>query len=195
MDPAKISEILSGLNLRLDEINDERIANAITLLFQIIEELSSQNVKMAAEIDYLRNEINRLKGDGGDTRKNVPDEKKSKDHSSENERKKRKSPKKPKSKTKKHKIPVDRTEICEVDKTILPQDAEFKGFKEVIVQEIKITTDNVLYKKEIYYSKSERKTYLLVCPAPGHDFSCILRWPDRCRLGKGGLTDPYCSLS
>jgi hypothetical protein len=160
MDPAKISEILSGLNLRLDEINDERIANAITLLFQIIEELSSQNVKMAAEIDYLRNEINRLKGDNDDMNKNVPDEKKSKDHSSENERKKRKSPKKPKSKTKKHKIPVDRTEICEVDKTILPQDAEFKGFKDVIVQEIKITTDNVLYKKEIYYSKSERKTYI-----------------------------------
>ncbi|MDM8544429.1 hypothetical protein QUF90_25415 [Desulfococcaceae bacterium HSG9] len=53
---------------------------------------------------------------------------------------------------------MDRTEICEVDKTILPQDAEFKSCDDVIVQEIKITTDNILYKKEIYYSKLERKT-------------------------------------
>ncbi len=160
MDPAKITEMLSELNFRLDDIADEKMAKAVTTLLIIIEELNSKNEKLATEIEYLRSEINRLKGDGDETNKNDPGKRKPKDHSSEKERKGRKSPKKRKSNKRKHKISVDRTEICEVDKTILPQDAEFKGYDDVIVQEIKITTDNVMYKKEIYHSKLERKTYI-----------------------------------
>ncbi len=160
MNSEVITEILAGLNLRLNDIADEKMAKAVTTLLIIIEELNSKNEQMATEIEYLRNEINRLKGDGGETNKNDPGKRKPKDHSSENERKRRKSPEKRKSNKRKHKISVDRTQICEVDKTILPQDAEFKGYDDVIVQEIIITTDNVLYKKEIYHSKSERKTYI-----------------------------------
>ena len=43
---------------------------------------------------------------------------------------------------------------------ILPDDAEFKGYENVVVQEIIIKTDNVEYKKEIYYSPSQHKTYM-----------------------------------
>ncbi len=165
MDSTKITEILKGLNLRLDEIADEKIARAIAASFQIIEELNSQNVKMTAEIEYLRKQNKLLGGDDGDTNKNDFDKKKpKKDHSSEGARKKRKSPKKRKSNAKKHKITTNRTEKCEIDKTTLPQDAEFKCYKDVIVQEIKITADNVLYKKEVYYSESEGKTYTASLP-------------------------------
>ncbi len=165
MDSEKITEIIAGLNLRLDEIDDEKLAKTIAALLQIIEELNSQNVKMTVEIKYLRNENKRLGGDDGDSTKNDPVKKKSKkDHSSENERKGSDPPKKRKSNARKHKIIPDRTEKCEVDKHILPRDAKFKGYKDVIVQEIKITTDNVLYKKEVYYSKSEGKTYIASLP-------------------------------
>ncbi len=160
MDREKITEILSELNLGFDGIADERVANTVAALLEIIEELNSQNEKKAIEIKYLRNEIERLKGGDGDSDKNVPDEKGPKDLSSEKERKKRKASKKRKSKAKKHKIKVDRSEICPVDQTVLPKDAEFKGYKDVTVQEIKIGTDNVLYKKEVWYSKSEGKTYM-----------------------------------
>jgi len=139
MDPAKITEILDGLNLRLDEIADQRIAKAVTALFHLIEELNSQNAKQAIEIKYLRKENKRLGGDDGDTNKNDPDKKKpKKDHSSEGERNGRKSPKKRKSNARKHKISHNRIEICEIDKHNLPRDAEFKGYKEIIVQEIMV---------------------------------------------------------
>ncbi len=160
MDSAKITETLSGLNLSPHDFADDGMAKTVAILLQIIEELNSQNVKMATEIEYLREENKRLKGGDSDSDKNDPDKKSPKDLSSEKERKKRKPSKKPKSKAKKHKIHVDRTEICPVDKTVLPKDAEFKGYKDVTVQEIKISTDNVLYKKEVWHSKSERKTYI-----------------------------------
>ena len=55
--------------------------------------------------------------------------------------------------------------MCEVDKDILPDDAEFKGYQSVVVQEIIIKTDNVEYKKEIYYSPSQKKTYIGKTPS------------------------------
>ncbi|KAF5416038.1 MAG: hypothetical protein C5S48_04120 [Candidatus Methanogaster sp.] len=55
--------------------------------------------------------------------------------------------------------------MCEVDKDILPDDAEFKGYQSVVVQEIIIKTDNVEYKKEIYYSPSQNKTYMRKTPS------------------------------
>ena len=56
--------------------------------------------------------------------------------------------------------------MCAVDLDILPNDAEFKGYESVIVQEIHIKTENVEYKKEIYYSPSQKKTYMGKLP-PG----------------------------
>jgi len=47
--------------------------------------------------------------------------------------------------------------VCKIDQNILPDDAEFKGYQDVVVQEILIKTDNVEYKKEIYYSPSQKK--------------------------------------
>ncbi|MCD4844053.1 MAG: hypothetical protein K8R25_06145, partial [Methanosarcinales archaeon] len=79
---------------------------------------------------------------------------------SEDERKKLQPPKQKKSKAKKHKIKIDRTEICKVDQTGLPDDVEFKGYKTVVVQGILIRTDNVEYQKEVYYSPSQNKTYI-----------------------------------
>jgi hypothetical protein len=49
--------------------------------------------------------------------------------------------------------------VCPVDKSILPEDAVFKGYDPVVVQDIIITTKNTLYKKEVYYSPSQHKTY------------------------------------
>lgn len=50
----------------------------------------------------------------------------------------------------------------------LPADAQFKGYEEVIVQDILLETDNVLFLKPKFYSPSEGKTYLAPLPA-GYD--------------------------
>jgi len=58
--------------------------------------------------------------------------------------------------------------VLHVDPESLPEDAEFKGYKEVVVQDLEIRTDNVLFRKEKYHSPSERKTYLAELP-PGYE--------------------------
>jgi len=64
----------------------------------------------------------------------------------------------------KKQIKIDRQQILEYPQDLLPVDAEFKGYEEVVVQDIKLTTDNVLFRKQKYYSPSEGKTYLAELP-------------------------------
>src|SRR5205807_8407808 len=50
----------------------------------------------------------------------------------------------------------------------LPEDAQFKGYQEVVIQDLTFRTDNVLFHKERYYSPSQRRTYLAPLPAGYH---------------------------
>ncbi|VAW36233.1 hypothetical protein MNBD_GAMMA01-1047, partial [hydrothermal vent metagenome] len=97
--------------------------------------------------------------------------KKQGNHSSENERKNKNAgcdkddngnkdkKQKRKRQSKVSKIKVDRDEVCPIDKSILPADAVFKGYSDSIIQDIKIITDNVRYRREVYYSASSNKSY------------------------------------
>ncbi len=147
MNPKSIEQQLESLNIHPDEIPDEDISDAINLLFQLIEELHINYEKLKTENQKLRDENNLLKGEQG--KPNIPSSKKKQkgDISSENERKKQEPPKQKRSKSKKHKIKIDRTEICMVDQTDLPDDLEFKGYQTVVVQGILIKTDNVEYQR------------------------------------------------
>ena len=57
-------------------------------------------------------------------------------------------------------IKIDRVVRCKVDPEQLPDDAQFKGFKPKIVQDLIIKSDNVLFEREVYWSQSLRKTYI-----------------------------------
>jgi hypothetical protein len=57
-------------------------------------------------------------------------------------------------------IQIDREEKCAVDTKQLPKDAQFKGYEDKVVQDLIIKTDNVRFKREIYYSASMKKTWL-----------------------------------
>jgi hypothetical protein len=61
-------------------------------------------------------------------------------------------------------IKIDREQKCSLDTTQLPQDAEFKGYEEKVVQDLLIKTDNVKFKRELYYSSSHKKTYIADVP-------------------------------
>ena len=144
-------------------INDlEGARQAIGHLLNLVEEMKAENQKLRIEIQDLRDEISRLKGEQG--KPNVKANRKGKqaDHSSEKERRK---PKKRRKRHKKLAIKVDREEIVTLDKAALPADAEFKGYDEVVVQDLKIATHNIRFRKEKYYSASQRKTYLARLPA------------------------------
>lgn len=65
-------------------------------------------------------------------------------------------------------VAIDRREVCRVDPQILPPDAVFKGYVEVVVQDVCFQTDNVLFRKEKFYAAREQRTYLAPLPA-GYD--------------------------
>jgi len=152
-----------ALSSRPDKIMENQAAKDFQTLLQLIEELHADNERLKTEVQKLRDENNLLKGEQPKP-KITPSKKENKDTSSEKERKDREPKKEKKSKAKKHKIKIDRSEVCYVDKNILPKDAEFKGYQVVTVQELIIKTDNVEYKKEVYYSPSQKKTYLAQLP-------------------------------
>jgi Transposase IS66 family len=62
-------------------------------------------------------------------------------------------------------VRIDRQEVRYVNPQILPPDAAFKGYGEVVVQDISFATDNVLFRKEKFYSPSAKRTYLADLPA------------------------------
>ncbi len=156
-----IKKAIEGINVDVDKISDPALKSIIIQLLNIIEAQAQEIGHLREENQKLRNENNQLKGEQG--KPNIRPQKR--DISSENERKRRKKGKKAKkSKAKKQKIKIDRTVICEVDKTQLPPDAIFKGHKPVFVQDISVKTDNIEFQKEIYYSPSLNKTFMASLP-------------------------------
>lgn len=159
MNLNELKEILHKINIKPSEIESKELSQSWITLLQLIERLVEEAQKLKTENQKLRDENNLLKGEQG--KPNVRGNKnKSENISSEKDRNKRKKKKSKKSKAKKHKIKIDRIEKCKVDRSELPSDAEFKGYENVIVQDILITTNNVKYQKEVYYSASEKKTYV-----------------------------------
>jgi len=165
MSRQETKEILHNLDVRPDFLDKEALSRTLSILINLVERVSEENEKLKVENQKLRDENNRLKGEQGkpNIRGNAAGG--GKNLSSEKQRKQRKEKKKKKSKSKKTNIQIDRTEVCKVDHSKLPGDAEFKGYEPVLVQEILITTDNVEYKKEIFYSPSEKRTYVGELPA------------------------------
>ena len=133
---------------------------ALRALLNLVEELHAENQTLHKEVTELRDEVNRLKGEQG--RPQVkPNQKKNQDHSSEKERRRAKSWRKGR---KNNQIRIDREEWLRVTPNQLPTDAEFKGYTERIIQDLRIGTDNVRFIKEKYYSASERRTITAAQP-------------------------------
>jgi regulator of replication initiation timing len=130
-----------------NSIQDENARQAILRLFNLIEDLAAENRKLREENQRLRDENNRLKGEQGKPK--IKPSKKTigsqANYSSERERYK---PKQWKKASKAARIEVNREEAISVDPVQLPRDAEFKGYEDVVVQDIKIETDNVRFRKE-----------------------------------------------
>ena len=143
----------------LTGIEDERARAIIRLLLNVVEDLRGELKKAHQENAYLRERLRlRQGGDGKPGDKSSPPQQ---PRSSEEERKE------PKERTKRAKlseIKIDREEKLEVDRAKLPPDAQDKGYEAVVVQEVRIVTDNVRFLRKKYYSASMGKTYLAPLP-------------------------------
>ena len=136
--------------LDVENVADEQVRQILVILLNRIEQLESKVNTLEAEKQQLRDENNRLKGEHGqpNLKPNRP-KSSQKNHSSEQERKKLQTHHKS---SKNDQIKIDREEILVIPKQQLPSDAQFKGYEDVIVQDINLGTDNVLFRKQKYYS-------------------------------------------
>ena len=150
-------------DINLSAIQDETIRKQIRQLLNLVEKLSADLRALQEENQTLRDENNHLKGEQGKPKikanKTVSVEMSK--HSSETERKNKRDRHQT---SKKAKIKIDRKEVVKVRAEELPADAQFKGYVDVVVQDIVVKTDNVLFRKEKYYSPSTGKTYLARLP-------------------------------
>lgn len=149
-----------------NQIRDvEGACQAIVMLLNLVEELKLENQKLREQKQRLRDENNRLKGEQG--KPNIKPNRKKKsgssstDYSSEKERHRRRKRCK---QSKKEKVKIDREQVLTVDTETLPEDAKFKGYEDVVVQDLKIETDNILFRKEKYHSSSQHKVYIADLP-------------------------------
>jgi transposase IS66 family protein len=152
-------------DLDLHSIADEQARELVRRLLNLLEDVRADLRAAQAEIQRLRNEINRLKGEQGQPaiKPNTP-QPPPKDFSSEQERR---TPKAWSKGRKTDRIPIDREQVMAVDPADLPPDAVFKGYEDVVVQNVLFRTDNVLFRKEKFYSPSQHTTYVASLP-PGY---------------------------
>jgi hypothetical protein len=147
---------------QLNRIQDPETRRVVQQLANLLEQALDNTDALRAENQRLKDEINRLKGEQGKPT-NKPNKPKpaSTDHSSEQERKK---PTPWKKGTKNDKIVTDRTEVVPGDRESLPADAVFKEYESVLIQNLKLVTDNIRFARARYYSPSTGKTYLAPLP-------------------------------
>src|SRR5438132_2178570 len=152
--------------LDLHSIADDQSRKVVQQLLNRLEDVLADLQAAQAEIQRLRDEIARLKGEQGQPtiKPNTP-QAPPKDHSSEQERH---TPQGWAKGCKTDRIPIDREDVLEVDPSRLPPDAVFKGYADVVVQDVIFHTDNVLFHKEKFYSPSQHTTYLASLPEGYH---------------------------
>jgi hypothetical protein len=156
--------MLDDIDLR--SITDERMRTLIVRLLNLIADLSSDLRDAQAEIQRLRDETNRLKGEQGKPTIKPPSPPSPPvDYSSEPERHRRVERGK---RGKRQPITIHREDILMVDRSILPPDAEFKGYEDVVIQDIVLQTDNVLFHKEVFYARSTNQSYRAPLPRGYH---------------------------
>lgn len=151
--------------LDLEQITDPVARRVIAVLLNLVEDLQAENERLRTENQQLRDELARLQGGSGrPTIRPQVGRQGATDHSSERERR---VPTRRQSRSKRAELVIDRVETLGVDRALLPPDAQFKGYVEVVVQDLLIQPLITCFRKETWYSPRTRQTYLASLP-PGY---------------------------
>jgi len=161
-------------DIDLAELNlDPATSKLVQRLLNCIETLVEDLDEAEAEIQHLRDEIARLKGEKGKPKfkaSRLPDDDDDNNTSGSDPDQtngdKPRSNRKPKSDTnsgqsvpRRERIEVDREEVVKLDRSQLPPDVEHRGYRDVVIQNIIFETDTVRYRLERFYSEREGEFY------------------------------------
>jgi len=152
-----MSHPLQSINLA--EYNlDPPAQKLVKQLLNYIEQVTVERDEVKAENQHLRDENAQLKGHSSQPKMKAnqpePDEPPSKPRP--RPKPKESSEQRP---PRKKRIKIDRTETIALDRDQLPPDAQHRGYREVIIQNIIFKTDNVCYRLERFYSESAGQFY------------------------------------
>ena len=129
----------------LSRMSDPGVRTALVGLLNLIEEQSQRIRDLTAENERLRTEMRRLKGEPPKPTPR-PQTGPRADLSSERERR---EPRTWRKQGKNEPLCIDRTEVLPVERVSLPPDAEFKGYADVIVQDLVLRADTICFRKEV----------------------------------------------
>ena len=147
---------------QLNRIQDPQLRQVVQQLANLLEQALTQNDLLRAENQRLKDEINRLKGEQG--KPNIKPSKPAPPQANHSSEQQRRQPKPWSKGTKNDKIVLTRTERVSLDLSTLPADVVFKGYARCIVQNLKLTLDNICFERATFYSPSTGKTYLAALP-------------------------------
>lgn len=147
---------------RFEQVKEAEVREGIVGLLNLVEEQHARVQTLEAENERLREELRRLKGESPKPAVRAKGAVGPADRSSEAERR---EPREWRKGSKRATLRIDRAEVCRVDRAVLPADAEFKGYAEVVVQDVVVRPDVICFRKEIWYSPSQGRTYRAELPA------------------------------
>ncbi len=141
-------------------IPDEALRAIVLVLMNEVERLSGEVKELKEDVQRLRDENRRLKGEQG-----KPVIRPATEPLSLSSEKERHVPRAHRKRAKQAQVIIDRQELRRIDPQVLPPDAQFKGYVDVVVQDVCFRTDNVLFRKEKFYAPGEKRTYVANLPA------------------------------
>ena len=154
-------------DIDLTELNlDPQTAKLVQRLLNCIETLVGDLHEAQVEIQRLRDEIARQKGEQGKPNINPnrpPDDED--DDTAHSNRKPKADTDSDQSVPRNEQIAVDREEVVPLDRSQLPSDVEHRGYRDVIIQNIIFQTDTVRYRLERLYSENEDAFYEAPLPS------------------------------
>ena len=154
MDGDEIRLLIEELQRDVEAGQEGALRESLRRLLNLVERVVAENTRLREENELLRKQL-KLPGPpaGAASPKSV-----TRDVSSEKERRQRerKPPQKPDRRTFAD-IPVQEERICPVDPAQLPPDAQFVGYEDVVVQELRMEPHNIRFRREIWFSAKERR--------------------------------------
>jgi hypothetical protein len=146
-------------NVSLDELDPsalgvpEHLLDIWNRLLNFCEAMMAENERLRKELSAVKRELAKFKGQSPkpDIKPNCKDETKSKDRSRRDKHRSSASSEQERS-PRNQRIEIDREQIVRLPDDARPQDFRSTGFRNVVVQNITLKTDNVRYKLERGYS-------------------------------------------
>jgi hypothetical protein len=137
----------------------KQLQDGLVLVINLFDQQLTLTEELRKENRSLKDEINLLKGEQANPKFPAPEKGKQPLPNTGPPKKKTGKGKNHKKGSKKGTLKIHRTVTVRPDLSTLPADAIFKGYKNIVQQDVRFETYNTAYRVAVYHSAAEGKTY------------------------------------